>query len=327
MSDGRGEARHAFLFPGQGAQAMGMGVELADALPVARAVFDRGREVLGLDVLSICRDGPREELDSTRISQPAIFLHSMAVLEAIGEKAGCGAETFGTRLPATATAGLSLGEYSALVFAGALSFEEALRLVGRRGQFMQEACDAASGAMVSVLGLPAAEVEGVVDKARAEGFDVSLANYNSPVQTVVSGQEAAVEEVAERLRTAGARRTVPLRVAGAYHSPLMATATARMRGLIEAAEIRAPRLPFYQNRSGDRVEDPEDIRRGLIEQIESPVRWSQLVQAMVRDGVRSALEIGPGKVLQGLVRGVDRSVPVTPIGDLEALDKSEVLPL
>ncbi|HLU48318.1 MAG TPA: ACP S-malonyltransferase [Planctomycetota bacterium] len=315
---------HAVFFPGQGAQKVGMAADLVERDARARAVFDRGREILGIDLLAICRDGPREDLSSTRLSQPAIFLHSMAVLELLN------AGPFGTELPAQATAGLSLGEYSALVFAGSLSFEDALRLVARRGEAMQAACDQAAGAMAAVLGLDPAMVERVVDDERRKGLEIGCANFNSPVETVISGERGAVETVSAALKEAGARRVVPLDVAGAYHSPLMAPATREMAPLIEAVEIRPPRLPFYANVSGDRVTDPEEIRRGLIAQIESPVRFSGLVRAMIDRGdwtSARALELGPGRVIQGLARKIDAGLHVEPIGASEDLDKSEVLPL
>lgn len=315
---------HAVLFPGQGAQKIGMAVDLVERDPRARAVFDRGREVLGFDILAVCRDGPREALSSTRVSQPAIFLHSMALLELL--EAG----SFGSRLPAAATAGLSLGEYSALVFAGALEFEEALRLVGKRGEAMQAACDATQGTMAAVLGLLPDVVDRVIEDLRHDGAAVGCANFNSPSETVISGERGAVEAASSALREAGARRVVPLDVAGAYHSPLMAAATRAMTPLLEGATIRSPRVPFYSNALGARAADPEEIRRGLTAQIESPVRWEASLRAMVASGDWTsgrALELGPGRVIQGLVRKIDPALNVESIGTSEDLDKSEVLPL
>jgi [acyl-carrier-protein] S-malonyltransferase len=316
----------AFLFPGQGAQFRGMAVDLAEQCPEAREVFERGREVLGVDLLRVSREGPDEELNSTRLSQPAIFLHSMAVLEVLARRRGS-AQSFGQGLDAQATAGLSLGEYSALVFAGALRFEDALEIVARRGEYMQEACDACPGAMASVLGLSTERVEDVVAEAQGRGLSVGIANYNSPSQTVISGEAAAVQEASQRLTEAGARRIVPLKVAGAYHSPLMAAATAKLAPLLDAVVIRPPRLPFFANVSGERADDPETVRRGLKLQVESAVRWEQSLRGMLAAGVSSALELGPGTVLAGLMRTVDRSVVVESVGDPEALDKLKVLPV
>jgi len=323
---------HAYLFPGQGAQTRGMGVDLVEAHPEARSVFEAGREVLGFDVYAICRDGPDDELNSTRVSQPAIFLHSMGVLEVLGKHLGVDA-AYGTALPASAAAGLSLGEYSALVFAAAMTFEDALFLVGKRGEYMQEACDAEEGSMASVIGLTASQVEEVVADAVGDGnragLEVGIANYNSPSQTVISGERRAVEETVEKLKAAGARRAVMLQVAGAYHSPLMASAARKMEPLLEKVTISPPRVPFFGNYSGDQVSDPDQIRRGLTHQIDSAVRWDQSVRAMIENGVvgGGALEIGPGRVIRGLMRNIDSSVSVQSIGDVEALDKLEVLPL
>jgi len=316
----------AFLFPGQGAQTIGMAVDLCARVPRARAVFDRGRELLGFDVLEVCRGGPQEVLDSTRVSQPAIFLHSIATLEALAERFGV-AGACGTGIPAAAAAGLSLGEYSALVFAGSLEFEDALRVVGKRGEYMQAACDARQGTMASVMGLGAAEVEAVVESSRAEGLEVGIANYNSPAQTVISGAVPAVESCVEKLKSAGAKRVILLRVAGAYHSELMRSATRDLEPLLAKLAISRPRVPFFANCSGARVEDPEEVRRGLLMQVESPVRWDRSVRGIIARGVTRAVEIGPAKVLQGLVKNIDRDVPVESLGTVEALDNLDAIPV
>ncbi len=310
---------YSFLFPGQGAQALGMACDLADSRAEAKRVFDRGREVLGRDVLAICRSGPEEELHSTRISQPAIFLHSMAALEVLGADTGKG--PFCQGIVAPGAAGLSLGEYSALVFVGSLAFEDALRIVSLRGQYMQEACDAAKGTMVSVIGLEASKVEAVVEGARSDGLLVSVANYNSPDQTVISGELGSVDEAVKRLQAAGARRALPLKVAGAYHSALMAPATKKLEPHLRSVRIQEPRLPFFSNVAGAEVRDPERIRRNLILQVESSVRWEQTLRALVACGMKRALEVGPGKVLAGLLRGVTREVEVVNAGTLESVSK------
>jgi [acyl-carrier-protein] S-malonyltransferase len=316
----------AFFFPGQGAQKVDMAVDLCESIPRARAIFEKGREVLGFDILGICKDGPEDELNSTRVSQPAIFLHSMAMLEALSERFGVEGAC-GTGVPAAAAAGLSLGEYSALVFVGAIAFEDALRIVGKRGELMQEACDQREGAMASVMGLKASAIEEVVEAAKADGLEIGISNYNSPAQTVISGAVEAVDTCIERLTAAGARRVIKLRVAGAYHSILMGSATEKMEPLLAELAISTPRIPFFANYSGARVVDPEEIRRGLLRQVENSVRWEPSVRAMIESGVKSGVEIGPGSVLGGLVKNIDRSVAVQPVGTVEALDKIEALPV
>jgi [acyl-carrier-protein] S-malonyltransferase len=310
----------AYFFPGQGAQHLGMAIDLAAAYPEARAVFARGSEVLGRDVLEVCRSGPEEVLNSTRISQPAIFLHSMAVLEILAKELGAPGG-HGRGLPAFAAAGLSLGEYSALVFAGSLEFEDALAIVKLRGEFMQKACDAEKGSMASIIGLPAAKVEEVVETSRKDGLRAGVANYNSPDQTVVSGAAADLEELVKRLEAAGARRAIRLKVAGAYHSPLMAPATRELEPYLREVRIRPPRVPFYSNCTGAEASNPEEIRTNLVRQVESPVRWEQIVRGLVGLGLRSAVEAGPGRVVQGLVRGVARDLEMVSAGTLEGILK------
>jgi [acyl-carrier-protein] S-malonyltransferase len=308
-------ANLAYVFPGQGAQTVGMADRLLAVHPGARRIFDRGREVLGFDVEKICREGPEAELNSTRVSQPAIFLHSMAILDLLAARHAPGM-AFGRGLPAAAAAGLSLGEYSALVFVGSLEFEDALRIVGARGRFMQEACDVEPGTMMSVLGLAAEKLEEAVARARGIG-PVGIANYNSPGQLVISGAKAAVEAAAAAAKELGCRRAIPLRVAGAYHSPLMKPATAKLAPLIREAAIRAPRIPFYANVTGETVSDPEAIRDLLIRQVESPVRWEATMRRMAAAGVDRAVEVGPGRVLAGLAKAIDCGIAVVSAEDQE----------
>ena len=298
----------AFLFPGQGAQVLGMAVDLVDAYPEARAVFDAGKDVLGRDILEVCRTGPEAELNSTRFSQPAIFLHSMAVLKVLDEV---------MEIPVLAAAGLSLGEYSALVCAESVDFSDALQVVALRGEYMQEACDSSSGTMASVIGLPVARVEDVVAQARTDGLNIGIANYNSPNQTVISGEVDAVDVTAKRLEDAGARRTIRLKVAGAYHSSLMASATQRLKPHLEKLAIHAPKVPFYSNVTGTEATGPEQIRENLLLQIENSVRWEQILHSLLAREVKQALELGPGRVLAGLMRSVSREVEVVPVGTLE----------
>ena len=298
-----------------------MAVDLVDAYPEARAVFETGREILKMDLLAICRDGPEAELNSTRISQPAIFLHSMAVLEVLSKHWNV-RERFLGGTPALGTAGLSLGEYSALVFAGSLEFEEGVQIVSLRGQYMQEACDKAKGSMASVIGLPAEKVEETVAMARARGLRVGVANYNSPDQTVISGEVPAVEEIAKNLEEAGARRVLRLKVAGAYHSELMASATRKLEPLLRKVSLHKPRIPFYSNVAGSQVEEPEEIRENLIRQVESSVRWEQIVRALLERGLTGAFELGPGRVLQGLLRGIRRDLEIVSVGGCQDLEKN-----
>lgn len=326
MNAERDNSSFACLFPGQGAQAVGMAADLCAASERARDVFRRGGEILGFDILAICSDGPSEELNATRISQPAIFLHSMAVLEAMAERRGFEG-SFGQGVGATAASGLSLGEYSALVFAGALEFEDALQVVGKRGEFMQEACDRSDGTMAAVVGMAASEIETVVAGTREDGFEIGVANYNSPAETVVSGASEGVAECSRRLEDAGARKVVALRVAGAYHSVLMESATRKLQPWLEELSISPPRLPFFGNYSGAGVEDPEEIREGLLRQIENPVRWEQCVRGVLGTGCSTALELGPGKVLRGHVRKIDPETVVESIGDVASLDNMDVVPV
>jgi len=299
----------AYLFPGQGAQSVGMADRLLALSDRARRVFARGREVLGFEIERICREGPEEELNLTRVSQPAIFIHSMALLEAAHERSGA-AGAFGEGFPASAAAGLSLGEYSALVFAGSLDFETALSIVAVRGRYMQDACDRQPGGMVSILGLSEAKVLAAVGKGRALG-PIGIANYNAPNQLVISGAKEALDAAAAAAKELGARRAIPLRVAGAYHSPLMASATEKLAPLIRRAAIRAPRLPFFPNVLGEEIRDPEAIRDCLIRQVESPVRWEMTLRAVAARGIDRALEVGPGRVLAGLARSTDCGIAVT----------------
>jgi [acyl-carrier-protein] S-malonyltransferase len=281
---------------------------ILDNAPRGRRVFERGREVLGFDVEKICREGPEEELNATRVAQPAIFLHSMALLEHLSERNGRGGQ-FGLDLEAGAAAGHSLGEYSALVFVGSLEFEEALEIVGARGRYMQDSCDQEPGGMVAVLNLDVEKVKEAVDRGGKLG-PIGIANYNSQKQIVISGASAALEEAVRVARELGCRRAVPLPVAGAYHSPLMAGAAERLEPHLRKATIRSPRIPFYPNVSAREVRDPEEIRECLIRQVESSVRWEETIRSLAGRGLERGLEVGPGKILTGLAKTINCGLTV-----------------
>ncbi len=307
------DTKQAVLFPGQGAQFVGMSAQLVERIPATRELFDAGSRLVGADLYELCAQGPESKLNSTAISQPAIFVVSLAVLRAIAVGGG------GARLAAAGTAGLSLGEYTALVFAGALDFQEALEIVVRRGAYMQEACDERPGGMTSVIGLDLAAMREVV-AAAAEHGTVAIANVNAPAQIVLSGEAPALERAVAIARERGARRTVPLKVAGAYHSPLMAGATRTLAPYLERAKIRAPRIPFYPNVTARQESDPARIRRCLLEQIESPVLWGPTLEALLGAGVGAALEPGPGRVVAGLMKQVNADVPVTSLLSAESIE-------
>ena len=293
----------AVLFPGQGAQFVGMSADLVERFPATGEMFESASRLLGTDLLKLCADGPEDTLNSTAISQPAIFVVSLAVVRGIQE---CGG---GQRLAVAGTAGLSLGEYSALVFAGAMSFDTALEVVVRRGEFMQEACDRVPSGMTSLLGLDLGTVSELVEQSKEQGV-VAVASVNAARQIVISGDKEALARAAELALERGARKAVPLRVAGAYHSPLMASASDRLRPYLERAEIRTPRIPFYPNVSARRVDLPEEIRAGLLRQIVSPVLWAPTLETLAAAGMDTVLQPGPGKVIAGLVRQASRDIAV-----------------
>ena len=298
--------RRALLFPGQGSQFVGMAVDLVEAHPVARSLFDEASTCLGEDLFAICSEGPPARLNSTDISQPAIFTSSMAVLSVLE---GSGGKHL---LQSCATAGLSLGEYSALVFAGAMRFEDALEVVVARGNAMQKACEKVEGTMTSILGLELAAVKEALSEGQRIGV-VSIANVNTETQIVISGERAAVEKAAQVATELGARRTVELEVAGAFHSPLMADATAKLAPLLEQVQISEPKVPFYPNVVARQVSDPAQIRDCLLKQVESSVLWAPTISALVADGLDEVIEPGPGRVIAGLLKQIDRRIPVRSI--------------
>ncbi len=285
------------MFPGQGAQFVGMGKDLYDSNPAAHEMFEKANEILGFRITDIMFEGTDEDLKQTRVTQPAIFLHSVIL-----------AKTMGEEFKPDMTAGHSLGEFSALVAAGALSFEDGLRLVAARARAMQKACELKPSTMAAVLALPDEKVEEI-----CEGIDgvVVCANYNCPGQIVISGEMEAIDKACEQLLAAGAKRALKLKVGGAFHSPCMEPARAELAEAIAATEIHTPVCPVYQNVDAKPHTDPAEIKANLVAQLTAPVRWTQTVKNMIADGATEFVELGPGKVLQGLVSKIDRNVTVS----------------
>ena len=284
----------AYVFPGQGAQFVGMGKDLYDNNAQAREMFEKANEVLGFRITDLMFEGTEEDLKQTKVTQPAIFLHSVILAASLGEE-----------FRPDMVAGHSLGEFSALVAARALSFEDGLRLVAKRAMAMQKACDLKPSTMAAVLALPDAKVEELC----AEVDDVvAPANYNCPGQVVISGTVEGIDAACEKMLAAGAKRALKLKVGGAFHSPLMAPAQEELAEEIEAAPFHQPIAPVYQNVDGRPHTDPAEIKANLIKQLTAPVRWTQDVEAMVADGADEFIELGPGSVLQGLVKKISRGV-------------------
>jgi [acyl-carrier-protein] S-malonyltransferase len=296
----------AFLFPGQGAQAVGMGRALDAELPAARALFDRANEVLGFDLRAACFDGPAEALEATDVSQPAIFVASLAALE--GLKASDPDVVSSCR----GAAGLSLGEYTALVFAGALDFETGLKVVRHRGQAMQAAATASPSGMTSVLGLDEAAIDELCRRVAPHGR-LWKANLLGPGNVVVSGERAALDHLEPIASELGASRVIPLAVAGAFHSELMKPADRQLAEVLAEAEIQAPRISVYSNVDAQPHTDPGDLRRTLVAQVLQGVRWEDSMRRMLADGFDTFYEVGPGRVLTGLLKRIDRKVPCTSV--------------
>ncbi|ETN94354.1 [acyl-carrier-protein] S-malonyltransferase [Zhouia amylolytica] len=286
----------AYVFPGQGAQFVGMGQDLYQQSELAKELFDKANDILGFSITDIMFEGTAEDLKQTKVTQPAIFLHSVILSKVLGE-------TFKPDM----VAGHSLGEFSALVANGTLSFEDALKLVSQRALAMQKACELSPSTMAAVLGLADEVVEEVC--ASVDGIVVP-ANYNCPGQLVISGAVEAINIACEKMKEAGAKRALVLPVGGAFHSPLMEPAREELAAAIEATSFKQPDCPIYQNVTTTAVTDPNQIKENLIAQLTAPVKWTQSVQNMIADGASLFTEVGPGKVLQGLVKKIDRSAEV-----------------
>ena len=285
----------AYVFPGQGAQFSGMGKDLYESSDLAKEMFHKANEILGFDIQRIMFEGSDEELKQTKVTQPAIFLHSTILAACLGDA-----------FKPDMVAGHSLGEISALVANKTLSFEDGLKLVSKRALAMQAACEAEPSTMAAILGLEDDVVEEIC--GQIEGVVVP-ANYNCPGQLVISGAVPAVEAACSKLTEAGAKRAMILQVGGAFHSPLMEPARAELAAAIEATQFNTPICPVYQNTTAAAVTDPAEIQKNLIEQLTAPVRWTQTMHQMIADGATEVIEVGPGKVLQGLFKKVDRAFP------------------
>ncbi|MBN2009578.1 ACP S-malonyltransferase [candidate division KSB1 bacterium] len=299
----------AFIYPGQASQYVGMGKDLYENFEIAKSLYNQANDILGFSITDVSFNGPEDALKQTKVTQPAIFVHSIIVNHLLVEKG----------IQPQAVGGHSLGEYSALVAAGAIDFEAALKLVQRRGELMQEAGEISPGTMAAIVGLDADAVDAVCAEALATGI-VQPANYNSSQQIAISGSVAGVEKAMELASAKGAKRVIPLVVSGAFHSPLMKHAQTGLKSQLDATQVEKANIPVYTNVKALPETSPDEIKSLLFQQLTAPVRWTELIVNMISDGVTHFYEVGPGNVLTGLIKRIDRNVPCTPIGTVEQIN-------